>query len=133
MMTFAPTEVTVAEWLATTTVAPLVSSAIFNAMPKGAPLPAVVLFQVTGGPAVAKDLPEQQARIQFDCWAAKRSEARNVALQLASELDNLQREGGVVVSGVYLAATSVPTIRWLPDPDSDTPRYILDALITTVA
>lgn len=138
MMTFAATEETVKQWLLTTTVAPLLlrsdgGISIFNAMPKGSPLPAVVLFQVTGGPTPLKDLPEQQVRIQFDCWATTRSEARNIALQIAVELDNIQRNGGPVVNGVYLAATSVPTIRWLPDPDSDTPRYIVDALITTVA
>ena len=138
MMTFAATEVTVAEWLAGSTVAPLVlrpdgGVSIFNAMPKGAPLPAVVLFQVTGGPTPRKDLPEQTVRMQFDCWATTRSESRNIALQIAVELDNIQRNGGPIVSGVYLAATSSPTVRWLPDPDSDTPRYIVDALITTVA
>lgn len=137
-MTFAPTEVTVKDWLLTTTVPTLVPRpdggvAIFNAMPKTTTLPAVALFQVTGGPTPLKDLPEQQVRIQFDCWATTRSEARSIALQIASELDNIQRNGGVVIDGVYLAATSVPTLRWLPDPDSDTPRYIVDALITTVA
>lgn len=138
MMTFAATEVTVKDWLLTTTVAQMVPRpdggiAIFNAMPKNYTLPSVALFQVTGGPTPLKDLPEQLARIQFDCWASTRSEARNIALQIAAELDNIQRNGGPVINGVYLGATSVPTLRWLPDPDSDTPRYIVDALITTVA
>ncbi len=138
MMTFAPAEVTVKDWLATTTVAPLVvapdgTTAIYNAMPKPSPVPSVILFQVSGGPIAAKDLPEQQCRIQMDCWGTTRTEARNIALQICAELDNLQRTVGPIVNGVYLAATTVPVVRWLPDPDSDTPRYIVDALITTVA
>lgn len=137
-MTFAATEEIVKTWLATTTVAALVTRSdggvnIYNAMPKTAPLPAVVLYQSVGGPISEKDLPEQFARIRFDCWAAKRSEARNIGLQITAELDNLQREGGLIVDGVYLAATTNPLMRWIPDPESDTPRYIVESLITTVA
>lgn len=137
MNVFPSTETTVKTWLATTTVAALVTRPdgginVFTAMPKGAPLPCIVLFQVSGGPSALKDLPEQQARIQFDCWATTRDEARNISSQLCSELDNLQRSVGPVINGVYVAATTVPQVRWLPEPDSDTPRYIVDALITTV-
>lgn len=137
MITYANTEETVKKWLTGTSVAALVTRAdgginVFNAMPKGAPLPAVVLFQVSGGPSARKDLPEQSVRIQFDCWALSRSQGADIALSIVSELDLLQRSVGPIIDGVYLAATSVPNVRWLPDPESDTPRYIVDALITTV-
>jgi hypothetical protein len=138
MISYANTETTVKTWLTTTTVAALVTRPggginVFNAMPKGAPLPAVVLYQSSGGPSALKDLPEQAARIRFDCWAASRAEASSIALQICAELDNLQRSVGPIVDGVYLAATSSPTMFFLPDPDSDTPRYIVSALVVTVA
>lgn len=138
MITYANTETTVKTWLTTTTVAALVERPdgginVFNAMPKGSPLPAVVLFQVSGGPSARKDLPEQAARIQFDCWAATRAQASTIALQICAELDHLQRSVGPIIDGVYLGATSAPTMLWLPDPDSDTPRYIVGALVVTVA
>lgn len=138
MHTFANTETTVKLWLIGTSVAALVTRpdggiSIYNAMPTAAPIPAVVLQQVSGGPSALKDLPEQQVRIQFDCWGTTRTEASNIAQTLSSELDQLARTVGPVINGVYLGATSVPQTRWLPDPDSDTPRYIVDALIVTVA
>jgi len=137
MIVYANTETTVKKWLATTTVAALVTRPdgginVFNAMPKGAPLPAVVLYQASGGPSARKDLPEQAARIRFDCWAATRAAASDIALQICAELDHLQRSVGPIVDGVYLGGVSTPTMRWLPDPDSDTPRYIVDALVVTV-
>jgi hypothetical protein len=137
MIEYASTEATVKTWLMTTGVAELVSRPdgginVFNAMPKGAPLPAVVLFQVSGGPSARKDLPEQQARIQFDCWASTRTKAARIALQLCAELDHLQRSVGPIIAGVYLGGVSAPTMLWLPDPDSDTPRYIVGAQVVTV-
>lgn len=106
---------------------------IFLAMPIGAPLPALILSRVGGAPAPRKDLPEDRARISFTCWAASRAQAFRIARILVEELESLSRTGGWTSGNTLLAAAVTLTVRWLPDPDSDTPRYIVDALITTVS
>jgi len=137
MIQFADTENVVKAWLPTTSVGPLVRRAdggysVFLAMPTGSPLPAIIISQVSGGPDNRKDLPQQTVRIQFDCWGRTRTEAGTIARTLMGELDWLPRNGGAIVQGAYLGATQITNMLWLPDPESDTPRYIVDALITTV-
>jgi hypothetical protein len=137
MIAYADTEAVVKAWLTTTLVAPLLLRpdgrySIYNAMPAKSPVPALIAWQVTGGPAPRKDLPEQQVRMQFDCWGLSRLQAGEIARTLIGELEDCARTGGAIVSGVYLGSAVTQSMRWLPDPDSDTPRYIVDALITTV-
>jgi hypothetical protein len=137
MITYADTETVVKTWLHTTTVAPLVTRpdggiSIYNAMPAGSPVPSVIAWQVTGGPRARKDLPEQTARIQFDCWGLTRAQAGDIARTLIAELEWCAKSGGRIISGVYLGVAVTQSMRWLPEPDSDTPRYVVDALITTV-
>jgi len=137
MIQFADTENVVKAWLPTTSVGPLIQRAdggysVFLAMPTGSPNPAVIITQVSGGPDARHDLPQQTVRIQFDCWGRTRSEAGAIARALMAELEWVPRNGGAIVQGAYLGACQVTMMRWLPDPDSDTARYIVDALITTV-
>jgi hypothetical protein len=137
MITYADTEAVVKTWLLTTSVAPLLlrsngGYSIYNAMPAKTPIPALIAWQVSGGPRTRKDLPEQQARMQFDCWGLSRLQAGDIARTLIAELEWLAQSGGEIVTGVYLGAAVTQNMRWLPDPDSDTPRFIVDALITTV-
>lgn len=137
MITYANTEAVVKTWLYSTSVATMLLRAdggysIYHALPAKSPIPALVCFQVSGGPQTRKDLPEQQVRIQFDCWGLSRLQAGDIARALLNELENLAQNGGDIISGVYLGAAVTSNMRWLPDPDSDTPRYIVDALITTV-
>ncbi len=99
---------------------------------KSNPNPALVLFLVDGGPSAGRDLPEQTSRIQFDCWGTSRVQSESIARALIIELDQISRYGGLLVGDTYLAAASNPKARWLPDPQSDTPRYVVDALLITV-
>jgi hypothetical protein len=137
MITYADTETLVKTWLLTTTVAPLVKRtdggySIYNAMPPGSPIPSVIAWQVTGGPRPRKDLPEQTARVQFDCWGLTRAQAGEIARTIIAELEWVSQSGGRVIAGSYFGVAVTQSMRWLPDQESDTPRYIVDALITTV-
>jgi hypothetical protein len=137
MIYFADTETVIKTFLLNSGVAPLLKrtdggTSIYNAMPSASPVPALIAFQVSGGPVQRKDLPEQQTRIQFDCWGKTRVQAGDIARTLMSELEWLGRTGGTVIGGVYLGTAIIQSMRWFPEPDSDTPRYIVDALITTV-
>lgn len=137
MIIFADVEAIIKTWLLTTGVAPMVlrpdgGYSIYNAMPAKSPVPAVIAFQVTSGPRTRSDLPEQQTRMQFDCWGLTRLQAGDIARTLIAELEWVAIDGGRVINGTYLGTAVTQFMRWLPEPDSDTPRYIVDALITTV-
>lgn len=133
---YTDTENLIKTWLAGTTVAPLVARStgvysIYLAMPKAAPVPAVVLTLISGTTG-NYDQPTMTSRIQFDCWARTRNEASSISLTLINELESLARTDGYFDGTTLLASANVVGYRWLPDPESDTARYIVDALITTV-
>jgi hypothetical protein len=127
------------EWLAGTSVAPLVMKngkpMIFEAMPKGTasnpapPMPVIVLQRVGGAP-LPLDPYVDQARISFQVWAKQRSQAKAIAIALIAELESIIYTGPVDTSkGRLESATTVNNV-WMPDPASDTSRYVVDALLT---
>lgn len=137
VVAYADTENVVKAWLATTDVAPLVARAdgglsIFLAMPRTPVMPSVVLTRVGGGPVYRKDIAEDRARISFTCWGTSRASAGVVCRNLVAACDALARTGGWESGPTLLGAAEVINVMWLPDPDSDTPRYIVDALVTTI-
>jgi hypothetical protein len=87
---------------------------------------------VGGAPRRRKDLPEDMPRVSFDCWGNSRAEAAGIAEALIGEIESLGPAGGYVHDGLHLYAAEVATWLWLPDPNTDTPRYVVDALFTTV-
>lgn len=136
---FGDVDKAVKAWLMVSTVAPLVTRtsdsgiSIYLAMPPAAPKPSVVFRRVGGGPRPSKDFPEERIRYSFDCWGLTRDDSGLVARTLVEELESLARDGvALPLYGVTLYAAEVIAMRWLPDPDSDSPRFIVDALITTV-
>lgn len=134
MILYGPVEQAVKSWLTSTDVAPLVQRSagvysIYLAMPAAAPVPSVIVSLIGGGPRARADLPESRYRLSFDCWGTSRDEASLIARTLLAALGDLS---GVTVDGVTLGGADVINMVWLPDPDSDTPRYIVDALIATV-
>lgn len=132
-------EQVVKAWLrATPAVADLVplpggaGPAIFNAMPTSAPNPVILAELVAGGPSPREDLPCADYRITFDVYGRTRAEAAGVTYALVGVLESLARDGSWDDGTTTVYAANVVLMRWFPDPDSDTPRYIVDALITTV-
>lgn len=138
MHEFGDVENALKTWVAGTGVGPLVTRPdlgknVYLAMPASSPLPAVVITRIGGGPTPRKELPEDRARISFDLWGRSRAECAAILARLLSELDWLGVGGGAVVGDVTLLTAEILSVRWLPDPDSDTPRHVVDALITTLA
>ncbi len=136
---YGPVDQAVKLWLLSSPVAPLTQQpsglyAIHMAMPKSSPLPAVIINLVSGGPLNRADLPATRYRIAFDCWAKTRDGASMIARTIIDQLEQISvGNTGALAAGVWLGAADSISMRWLPDPESDTPRYIVDALITTVA
>ena len=136
-VTFADTEAVVKRWLATTSVAPLISRPggglnIFGAMPNSSPLPALIVTRVGGGVDAVAEVPSDLARISFACWAATKDSASALYRAVLGEVDTLARVGGWTEAPTTLLAGSVESVVWLPDPDSDVPRYIVDAHMITI-
>jgi hypothetical protein len=135
---YADAEALVKAWLLTTDVAPLLTRddggvSIFMAMPASAPLPALVLTRAGGSPRPGKDLPEEEARMRFHCWGRSRAQAITIARTLVGECESLARTGGFDDGGARLAAMAVVSLFWLPDRESDTARYVVDARALTIA
>lgn len=128
----------VKQWVLTTPVAPLLTrtdggTSIFLAMPASSPLPALVLSRVGGAPRASSDVPEDAARMTFNCWGTTRTQCGQIARTLMAELENLSQTGGFVSGDARLVAAQVLNMFWLPDPESDTARYIVDATVVTVS
>lgn len=85
-------------------------------------LPQVVVQRVGG--------VDTACRMQFDVWNDSKATACAVALQLASALDAL---ASYSFQGVQLKGAVVEQVRWLPDDESDAPRYIVEAVIAAYA
>lgn len=138
MITYGSIEQATKDWLATTSVAALVTRApgalsIYLSMPPAAPVPAVLISLIGGGPLGGADLPQTRYRVQFDCIGTTRDQASMLARTVIGELEWLGRGGpGAIAAGVYLGSATVLAQIWAPDPDSDRPRYIVDTAITTV-
>lgn len=80
----------------------------------------VVLERVSGS--------DDECLIQFSVWAASKVAAATTAAALATAADALGRyvHGSTLLLG---AAVSNPG-RWLPDEESNTPRYIVEVVFT---
>lgn len=85
-------------------------------------LPEVVLQRVGG--------TDEEALIQFDCWADTKAAAATLSADLATALTGLASYDHV---GIRLHAAVWLGTRWLPDSVSDTPRYIVEATFTATA
>lgn len=137
LATYGDIEALVKTWLGFTAVAALVRRTdgglnIFEAMPLSSPLPAVVLTRIGGVGDPRSDVPVDEARIQFDCWAATRTEAKKIASVLAAECANLAETGGFTLGADLLYVAEVVGWVWLPDRQSDTARYVVDARFTAL-
>lgn len=74
--------------------------------------------------------PDDDCLIQFDCWAANKAAAVQLANELATAVDALTR---YVHDDVVLIAAAVESSRWAPDLESGASRYIVDATFVASA
>ncbi len=105
---------------------------VYLSMPTANPNPAVLLGLSGGGPMRRKDLPQTSQRFQIDVIGKTRDMACQITLGLIRDMDEIPWQTMYVHNGTYLMSAVVDSMRWLPDPDSDVPRYVIDALVTTV-
>lgn len=84
--------------------------------------PQLVIQRVAG--------PDSDVLVQFDVWGGTKAEAAATAASLRTALTGLSSYD---FDGIRLHGASDPSARWLPDPDSDRPRYIVEASFYSTA
>ncbi len=134
---FVDTEGVVKEWLLNTAVAPLVTygsyTHVYLAMPPGSPNPSIILSRVGGGPEAGSDVPVDFARVSCACWGKNRMQAMEISKTLVSEAESFGETGGYTTDEAILQVGEVLSWLWLPDPVSDTARYIVDVRFAVTA
>lgn len=86
------------------------------------PLPQVIVQRIAG--------PDSDCLIQLDVVASSKAAAAELAAEVATAVDGLAR---YVTDDVILHAAAVEDSRWLPDPVSKEPRYVIDATFVASA
>jgi hypothetical protein len=94
---------------------------VFFGVNNDAPFPQVVLMRMGG--------PDEACRFQFDVWGGTRQQAAETAAELASALSDCRHD----FDNVRLHGANWELTRWFPDPESDRPRFIVDATFTAYA
>lgn len=126
LRTFPDAENLVMEWTKSTSVFALCPK-MFLGMPKSAPLPVLTLSRVGGAPD-SGDAPVDQARISYAAYAENRPQAKAIAVALVNEIESLGYGSPFVGAAGRLQSGIVVMNMWLPEPVTDVPRYIVDAV-----
>lgn len=101
---------------------PSVDGRVFFGATDAAARPQIVVQRIGGD--------DDAAALQWDVWGTNKANAAEVAAELASACSAL---AGFVHGGAILKAAAVEFVRWLPDPDGDQPRYIVETTFTASA
>lgn len=103
---------------------PSVNRRVFFGPSNEAALPQIVLFRIAG--------TDDECLIQFEVWDNFKRPAIAVAMDLATQIDLLSRYVYRPTNGpaVLLHGARVLDMRWLPDTEGATPRYVVEAVIT---
>lgn len=119
--TFVDVESAVREWARDAV--PLVDRRVFFAANNKVDAPQIVVFRVAG--------TDEDCLLQFDCWAPKKQQASDIAIELqmaAHGLGRYESAGGVILHGMR-----VDNSRWLPDEESKSARYVVEITVTAMS
>jgi len=101
---------------------PALDGRVFFGASNDAAMPQVVLIRIAG--------PDDRCLIQFDVWADAKAAAAALAADLATAIDAM---GRYTHEDTLLLGARVESVRWQPDAESDTPRYVVEATFTASA
>lgn len=118
---------------ADTGVTALVPSRVFMGVPAEAVFPFIVIKQIAGTDD-GSDAPVARDTIEIQCWGPLRNKASAGAVKDAvrEALYNIRRR--TTVGGQVCHGASLDSIVYVPDSETDRPRYIVTTTVTaTVA
>lgn len=101
---------------------PALDNRVFFGVSNEAAMPQVVLTRIAG--------PDDRCLIQFDVWGETKAAAAALAADIATAADALTR---YLHESSLLLGARVESVRWRPDEESDTPRYVVDVTFTASA
>ena len=87
-----------------------------------------IVLSLVGETHEAGDLGLQQPLIQTDVWGKTKALAAALALAVQTAGRQLSTGQRTTVGTAVIAVGDVSQKRWLPDPTTNTPRYIVDLL-----
>lgn len=70
----------------------------------------------------------QRPLVQFDCWGRTKALAAAAALAVQTAAWQLSLGVQVAVGSAVIVTGDVQQARWLPDPTTNLPRYVVDVL-----
>lgn len=95
-------------------------------------MPMLVLYRAGGNPENVADVPIDNPRISFSCYALNRAKAWGLATSLISEA--LAIVGGTAMgTSTVCGGAQVLSVVWLPDPALDLPCVRVDISFALVA
>jgi hypothetical protein len=100
---------------------------IYFGPPEGTVMFPLVRLQRVGGGPVPGDTPLDDAAISFLVWGSSKAQAAAAVMVLASEVQSMTCGTAMGSGAVGLGARVTLGPVWSPDPDTDRPRYLLDA------
>jgi hypothetical protein len=106
----------VRDWLRT-----VVDVPVFYGVNNDAPFPQIAIMRMGG--------VDEAARYQIDVWGGTRNEAAQTASDVGTALSDCRHD----FDNVRLHAATWQLTRWFPDQESDTPRFIVEAVFTAYA
>lgn len=74
--------------------------------------------------------PDDRVLVQVDAWGSTQAQAAAAARELCDAADGLSRYRH---NGALLHGARVESVRWQPDDESATPRYIVDLTVSATA
>lgn len=135
-LTLVDTEAVAKAWAkAETHINAAVNSRVFFSTPQSygkTPAATWIVLSLVGETHQAGDLGLQQPLIQFDCWSkpvsmgGTKASAAVVALAVQTAARQLSFGQSVTIGQSVISVGDVNQKRWLPDPTTNSPRYVVD-------
>ena len=122
----------VTEWLkGTATVADLVTwggrTHIYQGAPAGAPVPAIILYDIGSNRNASSDVMEELQSVQFTVKCKDKNQGKAICATLVVAIDEFTRLGKVVTSAGVISTAEMLSRMFRFDPVSNKPEYLVDA------
>lgn len=101
----------------------LAADRVSTELPRDLPLPYLQLSRLPGSIVDDASMRVERARVQLSSWADNRGDALDLARAALRAIAELA--GGSFEQGTVTGVDAELTPYWSPDPDTDTPRYLL--------
>jgi hypothetical protein len=129
-LTLVDSEATARTWAkAETHINAAVSGRVFFSTPQSygkTPADSWIVLSLVGETHQAGDLGLQLSLVQFDCWGKTKALAAAAALAVQTAARQISSGQPMTVGSAVITWADLNQRRWLPDPTTNTARYVVD-------